>query len=132
MAIQTGPMPVEDHYLWRRWTNIRTEVLHHDVICDWDKHDFWDFVDYVEHKVGLPPSNTHKLIRNRVDLGWVRGNMLWADAIEAGRHYRNVKLYKIGKETNTASNWARIHNINIATVYTRLELGWPIRRAVGL
>jgi hypothetical protein len=127
-----GPMPVEDHYLWRRWTNLRTEVMHHNVISDWDKHDFWSFVDYVEIKVGTPPSKQHKLIRNRVDLGWVQGNLLWANAIEAGRHYRNAKLHKIGKETNTAAGWARKYNVNAATVYTRLEMGWPIKKAVGL
>lgn len=132
MAAQTGPVPVEQHYLWRRWTNIRADVMHRNVESDWEKNDFWDFVDYVEMTIGPQPSKEMKLIRIQVHKGWRRKNLMWANAIEAGRHYTTCRIYKIGREEDTVSNWARRYNMNPATVFTRLEMGWPIKRALGI
>ena len=132
MTAQTGPILVNDHYLWRRWTNIRTDVIHRNVACDWDKNDFWHFVDYIEHTIGPQPQLGMKLIRKTVHKGWVKKNMMWADYIEAGRHYSTCRIYKIGRKEDTVSGWARTHNISPATVFSRLELGWTIKRALGL
>lgn len=123
----------KDHPLYRRWTNIRYEMDRDpSILCDWRNDEFWEYVDYTESELGKLPDPKLKLIRKNPDLGWVKGNLMYADHVEAGRHYRSARMYKINGLSDNVTGWARRYNVNVYTVYSRLENGWPIKKALGI
>jgi hypothetical protein len=125
-------MPVVKHYLFRRWTNLNYDVKWFQVDCDWQRGEFWDFVDYIESTIGYQPTKQHKLIRIQPNKGWIKKNIKWATATEAGLSLSTAHIYRIGNKKNNIIGWARTYNLVPRLVYERLNAGWPIEKALEL
>jgi hypothetical protein len=95
-------------------------------VCDrWMK--FESFLD----DVGMRPSKSHSLDRIDPFKGYEPGNVRWATEIEQQNNRRNNITIAFGNVVKTASEWAREKGIKRATLLKRIELGWPIERALG-
>ncbi len=57
-------------------------------------------------------------------------NCRWTTAEIQANNKSNNKLYTIGNETNSVSQWERISGTNRSTINTRLKRGWNISKAV--
>jgi len=119
------------HPLFRRWTHIRQTILNPNcpdyregLTCD-ALDDFTEFVEMVEQECGTQPSQDHKLNRINQDLGWIRGNLRWAQPKEVSRNIkRQIKTVEYKGQSVCLTELAEMSGIVYGTVCSRRKRGW--------
>jgi hypothetical protein len=113
-----------------RWVNYggRGIKLHKK----WSR-DFWAFAEWMENNIGLPTSHRDCLERIDNDGDYKPGNLRWATAKENHNNRTNNTLIKIGRRTQTLTEWCDETDMWISTVLTRMkEYGCTPAEAFGL
>ncbi len=74
------------------------------------------------------------LTLDRIDnsKGYEKANCRWTDRKTQMRNTRVNHWVEIGGETKCLKDWCLSAGINTATVYRRLELGWPVEKALSV
>ena len=80
--------------------------------------------------VGLPPGREYVLDRIDNDDGYKPGNVRWATHLESIRNRSNTRFYSYRGQRRCVAEWATIYKINLRTLYSRLNRGWTIERAL--
>jgi len=75
--------------------------------------------------VGRKPSPRHTLDRIDNNGNYEPSNVRWATQKEQCRNRRTNRLINIGEKVQTIAQWSDETGIKYATLYRRLELGWP-------
>ena len=140
----SGPMPVVKHPLYRRWNHWwqacynpnSNDYPNHGgrgVKIDPDFHEFWDFVNIIEQRLGYPkPFNFHsKLARKDHHGDYTISNLCWDQSKNIGR--RCDRAYKLTYKNKTRSirEWCEITGLNFSTVWCRVQRGWPTAEVLG-
>lgn len=79
--------------------------------------------------MGTRPNGT-SIDRIDVNKGYAPGNCRWASSKVQGRNRRVCKTLTYLGRTKTVAEWAEETGINLKTLCTRLERGWPVGRAL--
>lgn len=128
------------HWLWRRWTNIQQSINNpncHDyqyaggrgVGCYW--LNFWDFADWVEENLGKPPKNRTRLGRIDTDSDYRPGNLFWTNQRIHNNMNHSARLLTCKGKTMSMSEWSRHRKIVYRTLFSRIQVGWPIEQALN-
>jgi hypothetical protein len=74
-----------------------------------------------------------RLSIDRIDnsRGYNPDNCRWVDNIAQHNNMSSNRLITYRGETKTVSQWAKEYNIIPQTLYSRLNRGWSISRAIG-
>ncbi len=62
--------------------------------------------------------------------GYFPENCRWATEIEQANNTRKNRFFTFAGETRTVAEWARIKKVSSDLIRDRLNLGWPIERAL--
>ncbi len=79
--------------------------------------------------MGRKPSPAHQIERKNNDGHYTPKNCKWATAEEQGRNTSRTRLYIFRGRTQCVLDWAIELGMNYGTLQTRLNNGWPTRRA---
>ena len=85
-------------------------------------NDYWSFAEWVENNLGLPTSYLDVLERIDNDGDYKPGNLRWATAKDNHNNRRDNTYIKIGRKTQTLSQWCTQQNIWISTALRRLNV----------
>jgi hypothetical protein len=96
------------------------------TVCDRWRASFHDFVADLPPR---PPRTTLDRIEN--DKGYFPDNVRWATNEEQASNRTNNRLLTLEGRTQTATRWAREKNLNLRTLYHRLNMGWTVERALN-
>ena len=113
-----------------RQTSSPYYAKYHHLDGFWEPGDFWEFHDYIEHKLGARPIG-HNLGRINKQKGWFPGNLHWEEPKKRSRnnHKQNVKVKYQGR-TQTLVDWAEQLGIPYHTFRRRVAEGYKIRDIV--
>lgn len=89
----------------------------------------WSFDNFLED-VGPCPSPKHTIERKRNELGYEPGNVRWATRDEQARNKSVTRLLTFNGETLCMADWAARLGIRKSTLHYRLEMGWPLEKAL--
>jgi hypothetical protein len=92
--------------------------------------DFATFRDDILCEIGPCPSPKHELDRIDNDGNYQPGNIRWATASEQCNNKRSNRLLTLNGESHTVIEWSRILNMNVWTLWQRLQMGWSDERAL--
>lgn len=98
------------------------------TVCDRWKDSFEAFLE----DMGDRPSEAHTIDRIDNNKGYYKENCRWVDRKTQGRNKRNNCLIEFQGETRCLSEWAELVGLSVATLKTRLKLGWSIERALTI
>lgn len=142
-APMKGPYPVREHPLYRRWCFMK-QVCYNPKHADYKSYgakgvkvsedfmEFWDFVDIVERKLGLPPyGKVSKLARIDQDGDYTIRNLKWDVAKNVGRRHKSSHKLKYRTKTQTVRDWSEQTGINFHTLLGRMERGWTAAQCLG-
>ena len=95
--------------------------------------DFFQFAEWIEEHIGLPASYRDVLERIDNDGDYKPGNLRWTTPKENQNNRINNTLIKIGKKTQTLTEWCEQQNIWMTTVLRRIHvMGLEPRYALGI
>jgi hypothetical protein len=93
--------------------------------------NFRSFEQQVLSTLGEPPDGFHsKLNRKDINGDYVVGNLQWAPADRVGRHSRRASQLTWNNRTQNLRDWAEQYGIGHTTLYSRLERGWTLKKAL--
>lgn len=81
--------------------------------------------------VGPPPSRQHTIDRIDNDRGYEPSNVRWAVRATQMRNTRANHWLEFNNERLVIHDWARRIGISPATLYQRLQRGWPLEHALS-
>lgn len=90
-------------------------------ICDEWLEDFMNFYNWAIEN-GYQDDLTIDRIDNNGN--YEPSNCRWITDYEQRFNKRNNKLLTIERETKTITEWAKLYNLNIHTIYSRIRYGW--------
>lgn len=93
-------------------------------ICD----EWMKFENFYRDMCDRPEGKTLDRIDN--NKGYCKENCRWATPKEQLNNKRNNRLLTFNGRTMTVSQWSRNLNIPKTTIFTRLQRGWDINRAL--
>lgn len=95
-------------------------------VCDRWMESFENFYEdmFPTYSLGL------SLDRINVNGDYDLMNCRWATAQVQSNNKRNNRVYTIGSRSLNLENWASLSGTNKRTIYTRLQRGWHISKAV--
>jgi len=127
--------------LYHRWNGIKQRCRdpHHrafknyggrgiSIYPDW--LDFKTFRDAILNEIGPCPSPEHELDRIDNSGNYEPGNMRWATATEQSNNKRSNRILTLNNQSHTVAEWSRILNMNVWTLWQRLEMGWSVERTL--
>ena len=90
-------------------------------ICDEWLEDFMNFYNWAIEN-GYQDNLTIDRIDNNGN--YEPSNCRWITDYEQRFNKRNNKILTIERETKTITEWAKLYNLNIHTIYSRIRYGW--------
>ena len=99
------------------------------IFPEW-RYDFVKFAQYVETVLG-PPSNKQSLDRIDNSLGYVPGNLRWADHKTQSQNRRHARLFTWGGVTLCLSQWAELLEIDYDALRERVNAHDSLIRPQG-
>ena len=141
----TGPVPVREHPLYRRWCFMR-QVCYNTNHADYDAYgargiqigpefnEFWDFVDLIETELGYPNDFDYRWKLSRIDQhgDYTMHNIKWDQAAQVGRRTDRAFKLRYKNRTRPLRDWCEEYRINIHTALGRIERGWAPKQVLGL
>ena len=120
-----------EHPLFRRYTWIKFQSKLMGWPVEWSS--FWHFAEDLEDHLGIP-ANVEEvvLLRKNQSKPYTLNNLTWGTRLEQGHRYSRTRLLTYQRKTLSLAEWSRELNIPYGTLYTRLQLGWPTRKILGL
>jgi hypothetical protein len=97
-------------------------------ICDRWKSSFSLFLQ----DMGPRPSTKHEIERIDNSGNYEPGNCKWALRVEQCNNTRRNVFITISGERHTIAQWARIKNIPVGVIHSRINLGWTPEKAITL
>lgn len=95
--------------------------------------DFFKFADWIEEHIGLPTSYQDQLERIDNDGDYKPGNLRWATSKENHNNRTSNTLIKIGKKTQTLTEWCEQQGIWMGTALRRMKvMGLEAKYALGI
>ena len=94
-------------------------------------HDIAAFIAWIEANLGPRPDGC-TLDRIDNDGNYQAGNVKWSTAAEQGRKRHSSHLLSLNGETKCITEWSETVGINRSTIYTRLQRGWSVERALTM
>jgi hypothetical protein len=80
--------------------------------------------------MGPRPTPIHTLDRIDNDRGYEPGNVRWASRREQALNRYTTRLISFRGKKKSISDWAREFGLVPATLWSRIEAGWPLDRAL--
>ncbi len=80
--------------------------------------------------MGPRPGAGYSLDRIDVNQGYGPKNCRWATRKEQVNNRRVTRWLTLAGETKTLADWSRSSGVSVATISERLQLGWPIAKAL--
>jgi len=96
-------------------------------VCDAWASDFAAFL----RDMGSRPAGRYALDRIDNDGHYEPGNVRWATWEESNRNTSRNRFLTINGEQKTATEWAKIHGLSPATVFSRMDKGWPLEKVLS-
>ena len=96
------------------------------VVCDRWLNSFENF--YAD--MGLRPGDEFSIERRNVDGNYEPNNCYWATMLTQQNNKRNNRVYTVGDEIKTLTEWSRDVNINRTTIDERLKRGMSFEEAI--
>ena len=94
-------------------------------------HTRWEeFINFFED-MGLRPAGM-SLERVNNDLGYYRGNCVWATRTAQANNRRSTVCYTLGQETLSLAQWHRKLGLSKNTIQRRLKRGWSLESALTI
>jgi hypothetical protein len=90
----------------------------------------WKSFETFYADMGPKPSPRHSLDRLNNDGPYSRENCAWRTLKEQGRNKRSNRLLTLDGETRPLVAWAELLGIDQSTLWTRLDDGWSVERAL--
>lgn len=90
----------------------------------------WDKFENFLADMGRRPPWKHTLDRIDPNKGYEPGNCRWATWTEQQNNKRNSRTLTLNGRTQTVADWAREIGVNPFTIYSRLDMGWSVDRAL--
>ena len=129
--------------LYMVWVGMKTRCFNKNVpnysdyggrgitVCD----EWMDFETFRKWSVengydyNAPP---HECTLDRINVNgnYEPDNCRWANALTQSNNKRNNKIVSYKGEEHTVAEWAKIKGIRIATLWRRLDSGWPVEKAM--
>lgn len=97
------------------------------VMCDEWKNDFTAFYNWAI-KNGYDESLTIDRIDNTK--GYSPDNCRWADMKAQSNNRTNCIMFTHNGKTQTVKQWCNELGLNVGTVYSRIDRGWPVDEAI--
>jgi len=86
------------------------------------------FEEFLKDMGRCPPKLTIERIDN--DGNYEPGNCKWATRFEQGKNKRNNHKITYQGQTKILRHWAALKGISEDTLFTRLDRGWSVNRAL--
>lgn len=80
--------------------------------------------------MGRRPSPTHTLDRINNDGNYEPSNCRWATKREQTLNSRHARMIEFNGRTQCMTDWAAEIGLKTTTLWQRLNLGWPVERAL--
>lgn len=92
--------------------------------------DRWKSFDLFMIDMGAKPTPQHQIDRINNDGNYTIKNCRWATPKENTDNRRCTILIKMRGESHSISEWARLNDLIVGTVFARLKYGWSMEDAV--
>lgn len=89
-----------------------------------------DFANFLAD-IGPRPSSKHSLDRVDNDGDYKPENVRWATVFEQNGNTRSNRTFRIGENKLHLAAVARAHNVPVTRLKKRLNLGWPLEKAIS-
>jgi hypothetical protein len=98
------------------------------IVCDRWKYSFENFLE----DMGLKPEPKNKYSIHRINNNgnYEKSNCKWATGKEQNSNRRNTIFLEYNGEIKSNAEWAREYNLLPYQLRHRIELGWPIKKAL--
>lgn len=95
------------------------------ICSSWHK----SFISFLKD-MGHPPSEKHSIDRINNEHGYYKENCRWVTVKEQAKNKRTNIMYTHENKTECLSYWCKQMKIKWSTVYSRLNRGWSIEKAL--
>ncbi len=100
------------------------------VTYDPKLEDFEVFMSIIGPK--SKPTNLYTIDRIDGSKGYEIDNIKWSTKKEQAQNMKSNRRVTYNNETKILIEWARLYNINVFTLWSRLDRGWPLHDAFNI
>lgn len=90
----------------------------------------WDQFENFLEDMGRRPGPGYSIERKNNELGYLRGNCVWATRAEQAINKRNNTLLTHAGRTQTLGTWAKELEMKSSTLSMRLKRGWSVEKTL--